>query len=562
MERKICIIHFNTPILTRCLVQSINKYTPNAKIYIFDNSNKDPFINYFDNVTVFDNTKGEILNFNEILKNYPERVKSRGKTNNYGSAKHSMSIQKCIELIDDEFVLLDSDVLLKRNIVSVWDNKYVWVAGVEDWQNKTLVGAKRRKRVCPFLLYMNVPKMKELGITFFDDKHMLGFNNGPKCEEYETGVWMYEATPRDKRKIINYNDFIYHFRAGSWLEDAKTKQHYKQIDPLKWLERHKDNWLKPGEAMPKDWNKKHVREETVFNQRKTNTELFKNVFDHIYYLVNLSDVNAIKKFRDEIKRVGIDETDKNFSWSYIYPSNLLDLVYNNRRLNMNVALKASGREYLKRYSVKHYEVIKEAYSLGYNRILILENDVRFHNDLGYINSMLENIPDTDVIMLDKMTSSSNNDAIKYKSHPEMPIKTLNKAMKKIIELQEGNLLPADTPLNDKTLSGSFAIENVAIKNPKLNVNPSEDYGKIGLDISKYSEDVADLQKKAGLANPARKVRNTGRVTSPRRIQISSARATHDKMEPRRIILPDKAKRVVTRRLPVKVSGHNKLYDVY
>ena len=65
MNKNIVIIHYNTPHLTECLVRSINMFMDNAIIYIFDNSDKYPFTAEFDNVTVFDNTKGQIINFDE-----------------------------------------------------------------------------------------------------------------------------------------------------------------------------------------------------------------------------------------------------------------------------------------------------------------------------------------------------------------------------------------------------------------------------------------------------------------------------------------------------------------
>ena len=60
---KICIVHFKTQRLTECLLLSIQKYTPNSHIYLFDNSNKSPFENRlgFDNITYYDNTKGQII---------------------------------------------------------------------------------------------------------------------------------------------------------------------------------------------------------------------------------------------------------------------------------------------------------------------------------------------------------------------------------------------------------------------------------------------------------------------------------------------------------------------
>lgn len=73
MKKNILIIHYNTPYLTECLVRSINLFVKDAIIYIFDNSNEKPFTAKFDNVTVFDNTKGQIIDFNKWLEKYPNR---------------------------------------------------------------------------------------------------------------------------------------------------------------------------------------------------------------------------------------------------------------------------------------------------------------------------------------------------------------------------------------------------------------------------------------------------------------------------------------------------------
>ena len=128
--------------------------------------------------------------------------------------------------------------------------------------------------------------------------------------------------------------------------------------------------------------------------------------------------------------------------------------------------------------------------------------------------MLQNIPDTDVVLLDKMVCSAPSEDIKYKRY----VKTLQegalygdmndsgvffifcscyalsrKAMKHIIDAHEKNLLPPDTPLNDKTLTGSFAIINLAIQDPKLKTRKSETYDKIGLNTGVYGP-VSDEEK--------------------------------------------------------------------
>lgn len=46
---------------------SINKFNADAKIIVFDNSDKVPFINNFKNVVVADNTRGQIINFDSFI---------------------------------------------------------------------------------------------------------------------------------------------------------------------------------------------------------------------------------------------------------------------------------------------------------------------------------------------------------------------------------------------------------------------------------------------------------------------------------------------------------------
>ena len=130
--------------------------------------------------------------------------------------------------------------------------------------------------------------------------------------------------------------------------------------------------------------------------------------------------------------------------------------------------------------------------------------------------MLENIPGTDVVMFDKMTCSAPGEATKYKQY----IKTLQKdalygsmndsgvffvfcscyalnreGMRKIIDIQEKSLMPPDTPLNDKSLTGSFAIINLAIQDQKLKTRKNETYDKIGLHTNVYGgEEVFDWEE--------------------------------------------------------------------
>lgn len=149
----IAIVNFNTQNLTDALIRSINKFTPNSKIYIFDNSDKTPFINNHSNVTVFDNTKSQLIDFDAWLSNYPNKDKSGGKHNKFASAKHCWTIQYLIDNLEENFILMDSDILLKKDISSLFDEQYLYVGQIIKQWNRLM-------RVCPFLCFINVKMMK------------------------------------------------------------------------------------------------------------------------------------------------------------------------------------------------------------------------------------------------------------------------------------------------------------------------------------------------------------------------------------------------------------------
>lgn len=211
-----CIVHYNTPQMTTCEIASILKCHKDAKIILFDNSNKYPFNNLelFENIIYYDNTKGQLINFDEELKKYPHRnINEQLKSGcNFGSAKHSMSIQWLINNLDEEFILCDSDILLKKPIDFIDQT----VACVSD----TIRITRTLYRIAPFIAYINTPLLKILKIKFFDGNRMHGLTNFGKFVYYDTGTSFYEDIIRHKKiklhKKINYNDYIIHFGSGSW----------------------------------------------------------------------------------------------------------------------------------------------------------------------------------------------------------------------------------------------------------------------------------------------------------------------------------------------------------
>ena len=100
MKQNVLIVNYNTQDFTSCAIRSVNKATPNCNIFVFDNSDREPFMNDFENVKILDNTNSQIVKFSSKNISY----------------MHCLSIEKSIELIDAGFVLLDSDTLVKKNL--------------------------------------------------------------------------------------------------------------------------------------------------------------------------------------------------------------------------------------------------------------------------------------------------------------------------------------------------------------------------------------------------------------------------------------------------------------
>lgn len=246
MEGKIniAIVHYNTPELTKCLIKSVKKYTPESKVYIFDNSDKYPFnAEGLEDVVVFDNTKGNIINFNKWLEKYPNRFVSNGKVNNWGSAKHCVSVDKCMSLINENFILLDSDVLLKTDISELFDPKYIFVG-------ETVVQPKSTiKRILPYICFINVEMCAKNGIHYFDENRMHGLHHNVinrYADNYDTGAAFYLQCENFPRKEIRTEDYVVHYSGGSWRNVKERK--YKHIfTPKQWLERYSELWKNENE---------------------------------------------------------------------------------------------------------------------------------------------------------------------------------------------------------------------------------------------------------------------------------------------------------------------------
>ena len=227
----ILTIHYNTPELTEALVRSVRKHH-DCKIYVFDNSDRKPFINWFPNVEVIDNTKGQFIDLDGWLSSITGKARVSA-LDNYGSARHTKSVDVCFDLISEGFILLDSDVLLRRDISCYWDES-VALSGEVRVSRKHAVNIPR---LWPFICYLNVPMLKRNGIRYCNDEKMWFLTEKVPNKYYDTGAWVLEECERKGLpRIFHFTkSFVVHYGRGS-------KRGEGEDDPRGWLNKYSDLW--------------------------------------------------------------------------------------------------------------------------------------------------------------------------------------------------------------------------------------------------------------------------------------------------------------------------------
>lgn len=229
MSKHVVIVNYNTPELCEAAILSVQKHTPGCTFHMLDNSDRMPFSTYMPGLDYVDNTRGQLCNWHEWVHSFPDRIES--PVNDYGSAKHCFSIELMLQRLDTDCVLIDSDILLTRDISELWDDRYMFAAEVKT--NTTSWGF-RVFRAKPILCYVNVPKMRRLGISYFNGERMWDMSSKMPCNRYDTGAWFFEQVEHRRLpyRKINIGDYALHLGHASY----KTKP-WQQ-----WLDENKDLW--------------------------------------------------------------------------------------------------------------------------------------------------------------------------------------------------------------------------------------------------------------------------------------------------------------------------------
>ena len=237
-KREVAIVHYNTPELTEATILSLRKHGGmDYHVTVFDNSDERPFTLKMDGVTIIDNTKGQVINFDSFLGRCAKA--KHGEINNYGSDKHMMSVQKLWDILPDGFLLMDSDVLLKRSVDFMFQTDQVAVGHVQNPQpgNNFNLG-----RLVPMLCYINVPLCRKYRLKYFDPQRawmIHSTNLQDKLNWYDTGASFYEDLHAHKNgargRRIDIRPLIEHYKRGSWLRQDIKQQ-------AAWLQTHRKLW--------------------------------------------------------------------------------------------------------------------------------------------------------------------------------------------------------------------------------------------------------------------------------------------------------------------------------
>ena len=238
-KQTIAIIHYNTPELTMAAIGSLLKNGGGPfRVVVFDNSDTRPFEGAT-NVKVFDNTKGQIIDFEKELEKYPERDRSIGcaKGCEFGSVKHMMTVQKLWELLPQGFVLMESDILIKKNIDEFFREEYSVYGYCQKAQPHNPFGIGR---MLPMLCWMNVPMLTREGARYFDPTRTYGLLPGGRQNRnnwYDTGAVLLEDILTKRPRLKGYHrdirEFVEHYGSGSWKGNDLAQQ-------MAWLEAHKN----------------------------------------------------------------------------------------------------------------------------------------------------------------------------------------------------------------------------------------------------------------------------------------------------------------------------------
>lgn len=256
------VIHMNTPELTEAAIMSLRKVGCEWPVVVFDNSQTvtypagegmpertvtaRPFKKRMAGVRVIDNTKGQVVDFDDALAAFPDKHEAHGAVNLWGSDRHMITVEKLFDLLPDGFLLLESDILLRENPQVLWQEEYSFCGYVQQQQPGN---PYHGQRILPMLCYLNVPRFRAEGVHYFDPDRSWMLHRGENNPQnwYDTGASLLEDVlthkPRLKGLHVDIRPMVAHLGSGSWKDGEDLKRQ------AAWLKENEALWTTPaGEA--------------------------------------------------------------------------------------------------------------------------------------------------------------------------------------------------------------------------------------------------------------------------------------------------------------------------
>lgn len=270
------------------------------------------------------------------------------------------------------------------------------------------------------------------------------------------------------------------------------------------IESANNEYLKKIKTIPMGLHGKYVMDLWDEDGTKLKKNVMKSInwkkyFDAIYCLSLADNLKRREFLSDELNRVGILNSGI-FHWKITVVNNFYKYIWTNKDFNLNKYWgNVTGNNSALNCSMGHYELYRELQALGYKRVLILEDDVCFLNNLDEICEILEFIPDDyDICLLDKFLCEPLarkeyfNEINKMKvnacffNYDNIPLSSCGlfavseKAINALVEKHENSIEPPDHYTNRITfrngkpliyedgLKRYCSIKNVAIQNANLN----------------------------------------------------------------------------------------------
>lgn len=117
----------------------------------------------------------------------------------------------------------------------------------------------------------------------------------------------------------------------------------------------------------------------------------------------------------QFERVGI-LNHPNFKFHQTFSSPFDNMLYQKMVQSGKIIKQYQYNQQIMNASLGHYACTKKSLIDNYNRILIIENDIRFLKDINKIQEYLNNLPnDYDIILFDYFQHCSNQEFEQYKN---------------------------------------------------------------------------------------------------------------------------------------------------